>query len=77
MGTAYIARPYAGRQSIHGVIGLPDEISVPILAVKAIYAQENGKGMVFPEGEGETKGSGPPLPPHPPQPRKPRLRLVK
>jgi stringent starvation protein B len=45
--------------------------------VRAIYAQENGKGMVFPEGEEETKGSGPPLPPRPPQPRKPRLRLVK
>ena len=57
--------------------GTSYEISVPILAVRAIYAQENGKGMVFPEGEEETKGSGPPLPPGPPQPRKPRLRLVK
>jgi len=57
--------------------GTPYEISVPILAVRAIYAQENGKGMVFPEGEEETKGSGPPSPPGSPQPRKPRLRLVK
>jgi stringent starvation protein B len=57
--------------------GTPYEISVPIRAVRAIYAQENGKGMVFPEGEEETKGSGPPLPPGPPQPRKPRLKLVK
>ncbi len=54
--------------------GTPYEIRVPMLAVKAIYAQENGKGMIFPEEE--TQGSSEPPVPPPPSP-KPRLKLVK
>ncbi len=33
--------------------GVSEEISFPPHAVRAIYASENGQGMVFPEGEQE------------------------
>ncbi len=59
--------------------GTPMDVYVPMGAVLAIYARENGHGMVFAE-EGEP-------PPTPPQPRgegpkrsggdRPRLRVVK
>ncbi len=54
--------------------GVAQDVHIPVIAVKAIYAQENGKGMVFAEEE---------LPPPPPRddqkggPRKPSLRVVK
>ncbi len=51
--------------------GKPTHISVPIKAVLAIYAKENGKGMVFdPEEEHDE-------PPEPPVRKKPQLRVVK
>lgn len=31
--------------------GVPHHIYVPVMAVKAIYSQENGRGMVFNEDE--------------------------
>ncbi|MEY4767569.1 MAG: hypothetical protein RL637_208 [Pseudomonadota bacterium] len=46
------------------------QIVVPITAVLAIYAQENGRGMVF-DSEDEHEPSPPPSPP------KPQLRVVK
>lgn len=53
------------------------EISVPIIAVLAIYAKENGQGMMF----DETTGSLPPTPPETPIPEKkskrPQLKVVK
>ena len=58
--------------------GVPQDIHVPMIAVKAIYAQENGKGMVFADEEIE--------PPPPSSPttedeksgaKKPALRIVK
>jgi len=56
--------------------GIPQDIYVPMIAVKAIYAQENGKGMVFTDEENE--------PPPPPgtdnkkgESKKPTLRIVK
>ena len=52
--------------------GKPTEISVPITSVLAIYAQENGQGIVFNESGGE----GPP-PDEPPQGKKTHLKLVK
>ena len=56
--------------------GKPVHISVPVGAVIAVYARENGKGMVF-DIEPET----PPAPPAPKAaPRKadgPKLKLVK
>ncbi|SCZ50507.1 ClpXP protease specificity-enhancing factor [Thiohalomonas denitrificans] len=59
--------------------GSPMQVSVPIMAVLAIYARENGKGMVFTDEEG---GDQPP--PSPPgggdgddKPKRPSLKVVK
>ena len=52
--------------------GVPNHIIVPIGAVQAIYARENGRGMVFTE-EDET----PPPPSEPEGGKKPSLRVVK
>ena len=59
--------------------GVSQDVYVPMIAVKAIYAQENGKGMVFadeedvppsttPDGQNDKKKPGP---------GKPTLRVVK
>lgn len=53
--------------------GVPREVWVPILAVLAVYARENGQGMTFPTDEPRT----PPQAPEPPKPERPRLRVVK
>ncbi|WP_303901820.1 ClpXP protease specificity-enhancing factor [Thiohalomonas denitrificans] len=59
--------------------GSPMQVNVPIMAVLAIYARENGKGMVFTDEEG---GDQPP--PSPPgggddgdKPKRPSLKVVK
>jgi stringent starvation protein B len=44
------------------------DVTFPVHAVLAIYAKENGQGMVF--GDGDTE-------PTPPKPDKPNLRIVK
>ena len=62
--------------------GVPMQVSVPIVAVMAIYSKENGQGMVF----GAEPGA--PEPPNPDEPRssqkkaehlphKPSLKIVK
>lgn len=38
--------------------GVPQEVRVPVMAVMAIYARENGQGMLFSEGD-EEGGDGP------------------
>ncbi|MRH78658.1 ClpXP protease specificity-enhancing factor [Spiribacter sp. C176] len=48
--------------------GVPHQVTVPIAEVLAIYARENGRGMVFSEEEGD---------PPPPAPSRPGLRVVK
>jgi stringent starvation protein B len=51
-------------------------INTPTKAVLAIYAKENGKGMIFDAEEGD----GDETPPEQPQPRvsqKPQLKVVK
>lgn len=53
--------------------GTPHVIRVPAGAVVAIYARENGQGMVFSE---ETRGDEPP-PPVSPGGKKPALKVVK
>jgi stringent starvation protein B len=54
--------------------GVSQQVSVPIGAVLAIYAQENGQGMMFP-----AEPAAPPPPAEPPEPARgsPRLRVVK
>lgn len=54
--------------------GVSHAIELPISAVLAIYAQENGQGMMFPAEE-----TSPPEPPPEPEeaPRRPRLHVVK
>jgi len=57
--------------------GRPQSIHVPIQAVLAIYARENGQGMMFTEDDGalanESDGDDEPDPDKP----KPTLRVVK
>lgn len=53
--------------------GKPMHIVVPVIAVLAIYAKENGKGMVF---DHEDEGEETPPPENKP-PVKPTLRLVR
>ena len=47
------------------------DVSFPVSSVLAIYAKENGQGMVFNESEGENP------PPEPDKPGRPSLKLVK
>lgn len=53
--------------------GQPMHVSVPVMSVLAIYARENGKGMVFTEEDGG--GDGPP--PEKEESKRPSLRVVK
>ena len=56
--------------------GSPMHVSVPVMAVLAIYARENGKGMVFNEeengGDGPPSGGG-----EEDKAKRPQLRVVK
>jgi stringent starvation protein B len=59
--------------------GVKRDIYIPVSAVLAIYAKENGRGMVFDQEE-EADGDGnnePPNPETPPQKKKPKLSIVK
>lgn len=49
-------------------------IVVPIKAIMAIYAKENGKGMIFDRDE---EADTPEPPPEKPAPTRPKLRVVK
>ncbi|MEO8461028.1 MAG: ClpXP protease specificity-enhancing factor [Dokdonella sp.] len=53
--------------------GVSQAVIVPMAAILAIYAQENGQGMMFP-----LDGAPPPEPgPAPPEEKRARLRVVK
>ena len=52
--------------------GTPMSVAVPIHAALALYARENGRGMVFTEEEDE-----PPQGPAPDEPKRPALKIVK
>lgn len=56
--------------------GSPMSVTIPVMAVLAIYARENGRGMVFNE---EEQGETPPPEPTEPAPKtsRPSLRVVK
>jgi len=60
--------------------GRPMQVDVPLRAVLAIYAQENGRGMIFDE-EGEEDGTPPPAESAPQAPapakKRPTLKVVK
>lgn len=63
--------------------GVPTQMDIPVAAVLALYARENGRGMVFqaeggdedlptpPEDGGDASASSPP------RPGRPRLSVVK
>lgn len=59
--------------------GVPMQVHVPMPAILAIYARENGQGMFFDENEDfppdEPGGDEPP--PEPEKPARPALRIVK
>jgi len=52
--------------------GIATDVYVPIDSVLAIYAKENGRGMVFSEDDGPTPGDSGPTPG-----KRPALKLVK
>ena len=56
--------------------GVSQAVHVPMAAVLAIYAQENGQGMMF---QAEDAPAEPPPAPPPPEepPKRPRLRVIK
>lgn len=54
--------------------GKPIRINAPIQAILAIYAKENGRGMVFDPDEPDDQ---PPPEPETKAPQKPQLRVVK
>lgn len=54
------------------------EVSVPVSSVLAIYAKENGQGMMFDEDStNPPPGSPAPAPDKPDKSGKPRLKVVK
>jgi stringent starvation protein B len=53
--------------------GSSREVMVPMPAVRAVYAKENGRGMVFPEENAEEPTSPTTTPP----PKRPSLKVVK
>ncbi len=55
--------------------GAPMQVSVPVMSVLAIYARENGKGMVFTDEE--DGGDEPPPSPEEDKSKRPALRVVK
>lgn len=55
--------------------GTPMQVSVPVMSVLAIYARENGKGMVFTDEE--DGGDEPPPSPEEDKSKRPALRVVK
>jgi stringent starvation protein B len=58
--------------------GEPMLIYAPIKAVLAIYARENGQGMVFPEENDQEDDDGTPTPPPRVKPgTRPKLSIVK
>lgn len=57
--------------------GTPHHVLVPIAEVLAIYARENGRGMIFTEEDGGGGDGGPDPDPDPEPPSRPGLRVVK
>jgi stringent starvation protein B len=56
--------------------GRPMHVVVPVKAILAVYAKENGRGMVF-DDENDDSDDTPPPSKKPPIPSRPQLRIVK
>ncbi|MDX1487007.1 MAG: ClpXP protease specificity-enhancing factor SspB [Acidiferrobacterales bacterium] len=53
-------------------------LEVPMAAVRAVYARENGQGVAFPDGTSDDQNLSGPEPTDPGPPRKgPHLKIVK
>lgn len=58
--------------------GVSQAVSVPVTAIEAIYARENGRGMMFPDDDSDPDGSDEESPDGgEPRPGKPNLKVVK
>jgi stringent starvation protein B len=57
--------------------GRPLQVIAPVAAVLAIYAKENGRGMVFDSRDEEDGDNNTPPPPTKPPVKRPQLRIVK
>lgn len=57
--------------------GVSQSVHVPMAAVLAIYAQENGQGMMFSADGAPTEPPPPPAPPPDEAPKRPHLRVIK
>ncbi|HET7845145.1 MAG TPA: ClpXP protease specificity-enhancing factor [Xanthomonadales bacterium] len=57
--------------------GVSHQVEVPVQAVMAIYAQENGQGMMFPAESAPASPPPEPEPEKPPPKKGPQLRVVK
>ena len=60
--------------------GQPMALHIPVEAVLAVYAKENGQGMMFSEDDGAvsaTDDDDDPGPDDPDKPKRPSLRVVK
>lgn len=57
--------------------GVSHAIHVPLAGVLAIYAQENGQGMMFPADEGVPEPPEPQTPRVEDKPKRPKLSVVK
>lgn len=53
------------------------EVSIPIIAILAIYARENGQGMMFDENTNNLTPTPPDDNTPPEKPKKPQLKVVK
>ncbi len=57
--------------------GSPRHVYVPVAAVLAVYARENGRGMIFSDEEGTEPTPPDDQPPEDTKPKRPSLRIVK
>jgi stringent starvation protein B len=57
--------------------GRSEPVVVPVPAVLAIYARENGRGIQFPPEEGGVEPPPTPTAPEPPPKKGPHLKVVK
>ncbi|MFQ5935184.1 MAG: ClpXP protease specificity-enhancing factor [Acidiferrobacterales bacterium] len=60
--------------------GQAHSLEIPVAAIRAVYARENGKGVAFPEESSKEEAltdEAPADPPSPPSKKGPHLKVVK